>query len=1286
MGAHGQDGLAPLGDGSGSDRHMRCTGLEAMKAQAREPLFPTGRRGRLAAMLAIFGVLSAGATTHESEGSASSTIDLLDSLSHLPRQSRNDHLEQIRDWARLAVAARFDAKAGTTTSVTSALADQAVVRRSELGNALDEQSGPARSFVEGSAGRETLHLIISSDAAEHRDELAGAGYARHLALTGRRPARVQIHDLEIDLPLAQANVHDGPVVDAATFERETGKLSVAVLSSRAELDSFLQKNPDLVAAECTERGLRVTGREGATEGAGFSSEYLATLYQPPPSIRRPLAQDQEKLAQLLAQFIRPTEDEEYALQLILSSVPEEQKTAITDSIAEAGRRYALHSKTLTELQAMRWVLLDKGRSLAPGFSLDPIDTDIAALVRELKSLASGRELDARMRSVLARELPPELATALLKDEKSFPGLQGKVKGHLSAAARAATRGKTRTSARVYASTLVESMDGMIASEIIKDAAVTTAYQCARYEGGTQGTQAGMTFFYTDLLAKLWALDTSGAVPSEEVPGLLPAVGTPINSDSCSSSAGEGTRIWFGLREEAVRPIEDGQAVFFDRVGVRVFAKGRELGAAPGEETNAVTPSLRRFIAWFDANYPSIAGQERQYETLNQLMKWSALLAWTSAEQPGCFEKLDFLHQVPVARDWRFSRWTAQHSSQLGFPVSELPAEAKIAGRATECIPLLRSAVWQACGESSWLSGGVSGPSVAQVRSIGRASKAQEGFATSLAPFVSRGSDGKIALLSEPNAKTPRRLFEPGEGTIKISDHVGKDGPRRSVVGTAVEGTNVVRSASLKERNALDLEQFVDGEKMEQVRLAAADGDWRRVYVEVREAADTAMSRLAEQIAARDQKLGQQTPLAAVVRELSPSANLYEIDVDRVVVSMPEKPGFMEVRRARGPPETNGANPPPRPPRWRGVGLDMPDESGGGLFWRKYVDPHGKSNPPPAGSFTKHYAAENDRPSPSLVNLQAAVDAGDFQQIRASADRLRSAPARGPPDSERASDLLMIAAVKERRQQQPQRAAALESDALEFGRYGMDRGLPLTAGKRTQDRYELTGHATRVEPIEIMGADGSLSVDTTLAADGLLPAKSKPSSPDAESRLMRLLLPEKGEDYPRVELVRLRLPPGTKTLAPELHAGKHTGRDVRRATPAQAQKPVGGVITASPIGSRFKSAHTGRPVSWRELLSDGDQTQVNAAFFYPCDLNSDGRVGREEWMTCRCDTNFDGRLGDEVEQACTREMAEWLEQSTDEGRWIERRCIPSDGDIEKLLVAVQCASRLANVAPKPRGAQ
>ncbi len=47
------------------------------------------------------------------------------------------------------------------------------------------------------------------------------------------------------------------------------------------------------------------------------------------------------------------------------------------------------------------------------------------------------------------------------------------------------------------------------------------FQHARYDGPLAGTEVGMDLFYTDLLAKLWALDFEVSAPTKQIEDFQP---------------------------------------------------------------------------------------------------------------------------------------------------------------------------------------------------------------------------------------------------------------------------------------------------------------------------------------------------------------------------------------------------------------------------------------------------------------------------------------------------------------------------------------------------------------------------------------------------------------------------------------------------------------------------------------------------------------------------------------------------------------------------------------------
>lgn len=87
----------------------------------------------------------------------------------------------------------------------------------------------------------------------------------------------------------------------------------------------------------------------------------------------------------------------------------------------------------------------------------------------------------------------------------------------------------------------------------------------------------------------------------------------------------------------------------------------------------------------------MATLERQYQRLNQMIKWSVLLAWLS--QAGEGDKLRFLEEVKVRRDFTFGNWTSQRPGLRFTKWSAIGLRPPgTGGIETESLPLLSAEV------------------------------------------------------------------------------------------------------------------------------------------------------------------------------------------------------------------------------------------------------------------------------------------------------------------------------------------------------------------------------------------------------------------------------------------------------------------------------------------------------------------------------------------------------------------------------------------------------------------
>ena len=231
------------------------------------------------------------------------------------------------------------------------------------------------------------------------------------------------------------------------------------------------------------------------------------------------------------------------------------------------------------------------------------------------------------------------------------------------------------------------------------------FQMARYDGDLKGTEVGMVLFYTDLLAKLWAIDFLHNQPARAVEDFHPMTDlqvSPVFEDEIRRLP--STRLWFGPEDKGFQVADEGATLILARNATRIYAASSDP-LAPGKEQAAAANS-EAFLGWWNDHYPEVARFEPEYERLNQVMKWSLLISWLNERGRG--DALGSLAGVDVDRSNWFPDW-ARKQPGLKFHHWE-----KIAfhgpgykGTTTESMPILSSDPYPSFGRVKVLSGGVS---------------------------------------------------------------------------------------------------------------------------------------------------------------------------------------------------------------------------------------------------------------------------------------------------------------------------------------------------------------------------------------------------------------------------------------------------------------------------------------------------------------------------------------------------------------------------------------------------
>lgn len=238
-------------------------------------------------------------------------------------------------------------------------------------------------------------------------------------------------------------------------------------------------------------------------------------------------------------------------------------------------------------------------------------------------------------------------------------------------------------------------------------AIRSRFQVARYGENLEGTEVGMLLFYTDLLAKLWALDyLSNTLELDTTDFQPPKPVTVVSTEAQQISTLSSIRIGFGVQNSGVQVADKSKSLFLEPNATQIHAIA--YNHLQPSESKTTTADADAFLRWWSDRYEEVLVQkEPQYERLDELIKWGYLISWLKKSQQG--EILDFLRQVPVKQNLWFPDWARANSKQLKFPIWNQVNfyERGYKDAITEAMPILASQVSKPMGkETTFLSGGV----------------------------------------------------------------------------------------------------------------------------------------------------------------------------------------------------------------------------------------------------------------------------------------------------------------------------------------------------------------------------------------------------------------------------------------------------------------------------------------------------------------------------------------------------------------------------------------------------
>lgn len=688
--------------------------------------------------------------------------------------TRRERLDQLRDWLLFTVVA----DAGLTVEeMNQSLYDLPPIRYGYMQRVANFDYGAIRSLY---IGQGQVIALTPADAGKEQADLLAAIADQHRKNSGEIPETLIWFEYTLQPDEQTALVTRLESVPAQDlFTAEAGYFEANITDATA-FQEFLTRIDDITYAHFSPVGLTLGGRKliGHVYRA-ITLEDVAAIWQATDKIHTELAQLDAWSDGLVAEF----------------KARWAQTTYQTDK-----EKRALEQQQDQEWEALQKQVQDEYLRRKPatglGFSLDPV-YDYAGLsayittIKPILETVTTGDVPAYAEQYCTLILQNALADEGLIARSELTGDRSDLERALAQAGYVGPEGNSvcifltdlYPDARIDSATLLaitppmtsgdieqamtgialQNIDGYLAlfekitqsespliawlGQLLYENGEAYRFQAARYEGDLQGTTVGMNLFYTDLLAKLWALNYQGSAPSQsidEFKAMTQATLSPIFQAELEELS--HTRLWFGHQDRGFQLADDRESLLFARNAVRVYAASANQ-FTPGIEVEPNAQSAA-FLGWWDDHYEEIARYEPEYERLNEIMKWSLITMWLYEDEQGA--RLGFLNEIPVQHDLWFPDWARAHPGltfrawdTLGFfPKGYI-------GLTTEALPQLASESYALFGdERRTLTGGVSLASTDLLR--------QRAALSPIVNVLSRRSNLKYDALSPDSQRLQRQ--------------------------------------------------------------------------------------------------------------------------------------------------------------------------------------------------------------------------------------------------------------------------------------------------------------------------------------------------------------------------------------------------------------------------------------------------------------------------------------------------------------------------------------------------
>jgi hypothetical protein len=581
--------------------------------------------------------------------------------------------DQAKDWLLYTLMTNSGLK---TNDIAHSSFDLAPVRygfNQAIGNF---EYGPTRCRYIGEG--EVVALVPESDEKELADNLAHI-FDETRKNQGEKPKKAYVFTYDLNVEGRSARLVRLENMDVADYFTEEKGYYETKANSVDELKSFLEKIDDVTYAEKASDGLVFGGRKLQNDKYGkITIEDIAAIWQSEKEIQtnETLLNTRRSELESKREAGRKPIIQKYQDQL--DNLQFEDGTNfrdLTDFQKEEVTKFV--GKFLTETLTDR--SFEENLRLSKMFSDHRADENLHNLTRNFrdelnefrKSIrkeesdfvkdandsrfahASGFSLDPAINieaSIAFVNEHPYTFAAALSPQYTVEQLLQQLQDHEDGMMR-------------YA---VNSLKSRVADSIC-------TYQKARYDGSLHGTAVGMTLFYTDLLAKIWACNMYNSKPEAFVPDFVDNEQTYVGQSKVfekESDTLDAVRLWFGPNKNGFQVSGSGSAINFARNATQIFALGHDDNTPPDSITGKIeekemqaSAQFETPLAWWNNRFEEVARYEKQYERLNEIMKWSTIISWLNAGYSS--SDLSYLNTYHVSHELWFPDW-AKNNSELKF--------------------------------------------------------------------------------------------------------------------------------------------------------------------------------------------------------------------------------------------------------------------------------------------------------------------------------------------------------------------------------------------------------------------------------------------------------------------------------------------------------------------------------------------------------------------------------------------------------------------------------------------